>query len=125
MAQERNSGIAAVLSFVIIGAGQVYNGEVGKGILFFLLAFVFLLLTFVLIGLPFLLVLWVYAIYDAYRTAENYNAGLRAGVSAAPAMAYVPPPAPPAVGRFCIACGQPLASSARYCGTCGRDAGAP
>lgn len=28
----KNPGIAAVLSFLITGLGQIYNGQIGKGI---------------------------------------------------------------------------------------------
>jgi TM2 domain-containing membrane protein YozV len=77
-APPKNSGIAAVLSFFFPGVGQIYNGEIGKGIAFVLLNFVFWILTFLIIGLPLLLVLWVWAIYDAYSVAERINAnGLR------------------------------------------------
>ena len=56
---HRNPVFAALLSFLFPGAGQVYNGEVGKGI--------FILLTFWLVG-P-----WAYGIIDAYRVARAIN----------------------------------------------------
>ena len=69
----KNSGIAAVLSFFWPGLGQIYNGEIGKGILLFLLTIVFAVLSFLLIGIPLLLVLWVWSMYDAYNVAETIN----------------------------------------------------
>jgi TM2 domain-containing membrane protein YozV len=71
MAKERkSSGIAAVLSFFVPGLGQIYNGQIGRGILFIFIYFILILLSFVLIGIPFLLFFWMYGMYDAYRTAE-------------------------------------------------------
>ncbi len=32
--EKKSTGIAAVLSFVFVGLGQIYNGQIGKGILF-------------------------------------------------------------------------------------------
>ena len=74
-AEIKSAGLAAVLSFVIPGLGQIYNGQIGWGILLVILASIFGLLSIVLIGLPFYLILWVYSIYDAYRTAQKINAG--------------------------------------------------
>ena len=34
MAERKNEGLAAVLSFLFFGLGQIYNGQIGKGILF-------------------------------------------------------------------------------------------
>lgn len=74
---SKSPGLAAVLSFLVPGLGQIYNGQVGKG----LLILVFVVVLFALIvtspviagGLAFLT--WVLAIYDAYTQAERYNEG--------------------------------------------------
>ena len=62
--------LAALLSFIIPGLGQIYNREYLKGILFFI---------FTIIGSFFLiipgLIIWVVGIYDAYRTAKQINSG--------------------------------------------------
>jgi len=58
---ERSPALAAILSFIIGGAGQIYNGQIGKGIL--------ILFTSWLI-LP-----WIYGIFDAYATAKKVNEG--------------------------------------------------
>jgi len=34
--EKKNQGVAALLSLLIVGSGQFYNGEVGKGTLFLL-----------------------------------------------------------------------------------------
>ncbi len=62
-----------MLSFLIPGLGQMYNGEIGKGILFLILAFVFAALMIVLIGFILYPILWLYGIYDAYNTAKKIN----------------------------------------------------
>ncbi len=59
-----------ILSFLIPGLGQVYCGKIGLGILFVMFAGIFDILSFLLIGIPFYLILWVYSMYDAYKTAE-------------------------------------------------------
>jgi TM2 domain-containing membrane protein YozV len=73
---KKNEGLAAVLSLIFVGLGQIYNGQIGKGILFIILGFIFILLTLVLIGFLLYFVLWVFNIYDAYETAKKINAGL-------------------------------------------------
>ena len=39
--QEHSAALAAILSFIIAGLGQVYNGQVWKGLLIFLTSFTF------------------------------------------------------------------------------------
>ncbi|MDI6885794.1 MAG: TM2 domain-containing protein [archaeon] len=60
--KKKSAGIATLLSFIIPGAGQMYLGRVGKGIL---------ILIFCWLIIP-----WLYGIYDAYKTANDYNARL-------------------------------------------------
>ena len=62
-------GIAAVLSLIWVGLGQIYNGEVVKGILFMVFSGVLFLTVFFYIGFFLLPAFWVYNIYDAYSTA--------------------------------------------------------
>lgn len=69
----KNPGAAAVLSFLITGMGQIYNGQIVKGICFVVLQLINLALMSVLIGYVTFFLLWVYAIYDAYRNAERIN----------------------------------------------------
>lgn len=80
--QKKLSGLAVVLSFFWPGLGQMYNGQIGKGILLLILQgalIVFGVLTLVfLIGFPILLgafALWAWNLYDAYNTAERINRG--------------------------------------------------
>lgn len=63
-----DAGIAAAASFVIPGLGQVVNGEVTKGIALGVLT-VGLALTG--IGLILAIPIWLWLVYDAYRTADG------------------------------------------------------
>ncbi|MBM3292306.1 zinc-ribbon domain-containing protein [Candidatus Bathyarchaeota archaeon] len=76
VAQHKNEGLAAILSFFIVGLGQIYNGQIGKGIIMMILSvFAFFSIIF-LIGFIAYPVLWIYGIYDAYTTAKKINQGL-------------------------------------------------
>jgi TM2 domain-containing membrane protein YozV len=68
-----NPGTAAVLSFLISGMGQIYHGQIAKGVGFVALQLVNLTLMTVLIGYVTFFLLWVYAIYDAHKQAEKIN----------------------------------------------------
>jgi hypothetical protein len=59
--QVKSPSLSAVLSAVIGGAGQIYNGQMGKGLIIFFTSW--------------LIVPWVYGIYDAYKIAEKINSG--------------------------------------------------
>ena len=76
--------LSLILSLFIPGLGQVYNGQIMKGIVFLALYVILWvvsgLLMVVLIGfctmvLPILI--WVYAMYDAYVVAGRINRGER------------------------------------------------
>ncbi|MDH7578209.1 MAG: hypothetical protein QHH75_10415 [Bacillota bacterium] len=71
----KNPGLAAILSFFFTGLGQIYNGQIGKGIALLVAAVISGLLCTVLIGFILLPIVWIYAIWDAYRTAEMINRG--------------------------------------------------
>lgn len=58
---ERSPALAALLSFLVAGTGQMYNGQIGKG-----LAILFTC---------WLIVPWIYGIFDAYATARKINSG--------------------------------------------------
>lgn len=66
--KQKSPGIAALLSLVFAGSGQLYNAELVKGIL--VLAGTLLgLLVFVIPGV----IVWIYGIYDAYHTTKKMN----------------------------------------------------
>ena len=69
----KNPGIAAIASFFFAGLGQIYNGEIGKGIFLIIVQTINLCLMFVVIGFLTYPIVWIYGIYDAYTTAEKIN----------------------------------------------------
>ena len=69
----KNPGVAAVLSAVWTGAGQIYNGQIGLGLLFMGLQVINALLMFVVIGFFTGFVTWVVAMIMAYNTAKSFN----------------------------------------------------
>jgi TM2 domain-containing membrane protein YozV/RNA polymerase subunit RPABC4/transcription elongation factor Spt4 len=73
--QLKNPGLAAVLSAFFVGFGQIYNGEIGKGLLLIVVYFISILMIFVLIGFITTPLIWIFGIYDAYNTAKRINAG--------------------------------------------------
>jgi len=62
----KSPGVALLLSFLFCGAGQIYCGRVGKGILMFVGA---VLLWFILLGW----IIQIWAMIDAYQTAKQMN----------------------------------------------------
>ncbi len=62
----KSPGIALLLSLLICGIGQMYNGQVAKG---FLMLIGSALLWLVLLGW----VIWIWSMIDAYQTAKGIN----------------------------------------------------
>ena len=72
--QGKIAGQKAVYrSLLFPGLGQIYNGSIGKGILMILVQVINGLLMFVLIGFITYPLVWIWEIYDAYKTAERIN----------------------------------------------------
>jgi TM2 domain-containing membrane protein YozV len=57
----RNPWVAAIASLLLPGIGQVYNGQVSKGIMIFLSCW--------------LVVPWIYGVFDAFIYARKFNRG--------------------------------------------------
>jgi len=70
----KNPGVAAVVSFFITGLGQIYNGQIAKGVVFIIIQAINVLLMYVLIGFITCPLFWIWGMVDAYRTAERINA---------------------------------------------------
>jgi TM2 domain-containing membrane protein YozV len=73
--KSKNPLFAALLSFFLSGLGQVYNGQFGKGIMYFAIAIICGLLINVVIGLVLAPIWWIINILDAYSTAKRINQG--------------------------------------------------
>src|SRR6478672_1843441 len=69
----KSSGLAAVLSFLWCGLGQIYNGQIGKGLAFAAIYFISFLMIFIVIGVITTPIMWVWGMVDAYKTAERLN----------------------------------------------------
>lgn len=70
MVRGKDAGLAVVLSVVLPGLGQVYNEQFIKGIAVFVAFVVSVLLIAGGIGLILAPVVFIYAAYDAYKTAK-------------------------------------------------------
>jgi TM2 domain-containing membrane protein YozV len=64
------------LSFLFPGLGQFYNGHSKKGIILVVGAIVSVILYVILIGAILYLLIWIYGLYDAYKSAEAINNGV-------------------------------------------------
>jgi TM2 domain-containing membrane protein YozV len=65
-AANKSPGLALVLSLLICGAGQMYNGQVGKG---FLMLIGCVIAWFIFLGW----IIWIWSMVDAYQTAKRMN----------------------------------------------------
>jgi TM2 domain-containing membrane protein YozV len=86
--RDKSTGVAAVLSVLWAGLGQVYVGRIGRGLLFMILypvLIVSVLIVFIVlfgfwpgivIGSILSLSFWIWNIYDAYGLANQYNDAL-------------------------------------------------
>lgn len=79
-----NPVLAAVLSFFYMGIGQIYNGQTHKGIAFLIAYSISWLLMNLWIGYLTTPILWIYGIYDAYKSAEKINVDIARSVGGRP-----------------------------------------
>ncbi len=68
-----NPFVAAALSVVLPGLGQIYNRKLKKGILVIVSSLVALASVVALVGIVLYPAVWLYAIYDAYSVAEQQS----------------------------------------------------
>jgi len=77
MEQRKTPAIAILLSFVISGAGQIYNGEIGKGIAMVVAYFVCWAASALILPILFLIALWIWGMIDANTKANEINDALK------------------------------------------------
>ena len=80
----KNPTVATVLSVLITGLGQLYNGQIIKGIAFFgsmVIAFLFMSPWTLFIGFLFAPIIWLWCVVDANRSAKRVNQRLAASTS--------------------------------------------
>lgn len=90
--REKSPGVAAFLSFLIPGVGQIYAGKAGRGAVVFIGAVVLLFFSVFLYLIPSLLY-WLWNIYDAYAQARLYNSK-RPSIVQVQAPTFQPPSQP-------------------------------
>jgi TM2 domain-containing membrane protein YozV/RNA polymerase subunit RPABC4/transcription elongation factor Spt4 len=71
IAGEKNPVIAALLSFLVVGLGQVYAGKPKRGIVLFAASVVFVIAGFLVVPVLAALACWIGSIYDAYKIAQG------------------------------------------------------
>lgn len=69
----RSPVLAAILSLILSGLGQIYNGQITKGVIFIVIQLINAALTAVLIGWIFMPIVGLWAMIDAYLVAKNNN----------------------------------------------------
>ncbi|MCC5979057.1 MAG: DUF4339 domain-containing protein [Salinarimonas sp.] len=69
----KSPGLALFLSFLFAGLGQIYNGEIAKGIVMLVLT---ILLWLVLLGW----IIWIWSMIDAYGGAKRLNIAANANL---------------------------------------------
>ena len=76
---QKNPGVATVLSFFFMGLGQIYNGQIGKGIMFIILYAISIALMFVIVGFITTPILWIWGLVDANKSAKKINEEIAQG----------------------------------------------
>lgn len=72
---EKNPVVALLLSFIFPGIGQLYNEQNHKCAMLIIGAIISAILTIILIGGLLYFLIWVYGMYDAYKSAQAINNG--------------------------------------------------
>jgi TM2 domain-containing membrane protein YozV len=71
--ENKIPGLAVLLSFLFPGLGQIYNGQIQKGIRFIIAGIVSLVLTAVVIGNILYIIIWIIGMVDAYNTDKRIH----------------------------------------------------
>jgi TM2 domain-containing membrane protein YozV len=66
--------LALAFSFLFTGLGQIYNGELAKGLLFVAIQLINFALIYWFVGLITAPAFWIYSLLDAVDTAERLRA---------------------------------------------------
>jgi len=80
----KNPAVAAILSFFFMGLGQIYNGQIGKGLIFIVTYTFSILLMFIFIGFISTPILWILGMIDAHRSAQAINTRLAQDINVIP-----------------------------------------
>lgn len=77
MEQRKTPAVAILLSLIISGAGQIYNGEAGKGIAMIIGYILCWAASSLIFPILLLIVLWIYGMVDANTKAKEFNDSLK------------------------------------------------
>jgi TM2 domain-containing membrane protein YozV len=69
----RNPILAAILSVIVAGLGQIYNGQIGKGVVFIILQIINGALTVVLIGWVLMPIVGLWTAVRRYETLPSWH----------------------------------------------------
>ncbi len=69
----RNPIVAAILSVIVAGLGQIYNGQIGKGVVFIVLQLINTALTVVLIGWILMPIVGLWTAIWRYETPHSWR----------------------------------------------------
>ena len=69
----RNPILAAILSVIVAGLGQIYNGQIGKGVVFIILQIINGALTVVLIGWVLMPIVGLWTAVCRYETLPSWQ----------------------------------------------------
>ena len=72
---EKSVFLAALLSIIFPGLGQLYNGQTHKGIFFIILYLVSAALIVLFIGFVLVFIVWVWSLIDVIKSTEAINRG--------------------------------------------------
>lgn len=75
--QRKTPAVAILLSFIISGAGQIYNGETGKGIGMIVASIVCIAASALIFPIIILIGLWIWGMVDANGGAQSFNDSLK------------------------------------------------
>ena len=73
--EKKTPIVSVLLSVLFPGLGQFYNGHSTKGLYFFAMAIISWILILFLIGLILYVLVWLWSIFDAYKSVTAINKG--------------------------------------------------
>jgi TM2 domain-containing membrane protein YozV len=62
---------AALYSMLFPGLGQIYNGDMGRGSYYFVIAFILIVSAYLVIPVIIFIFFWLYNIYQAFNYARD------------------------------------------------------
>ncbi len=76
---QKNPGVSTVVSFFFMRLGQIYNGQIGKGIIFIVLYAISISLMFVIVVFITTSILWLWCLVDYNKSAKKINEEMAQG----------------------------------------------